>query len=129
MLPQVFPLLSASSAVKALIGSNPVRAYRHGVAPQNVVAPYVTWFVVTGIPENTLEDLPRVDRYEVQVDCWSENTGTGATQIETLAEAVRDAIEPDAYMTSVIANTRDEETQRYRIAMQFTFWTERPDQS
>lgn len=129
MLPQVFPLLSASTAVKALIGSNPVRAYRHGSAPQAVVAPYVTWFVVTGNPENTLEDLPRVDRYEVQLDCWSENTGTGAIQVETLAQAVRDALEPYAYMTAVVADTRDQETQRYRVALQFTFWHDRPVES
>lgn len=129
MLPQVFPLLRDNVAVTALIGSNPVRAYRHGTAPQSVVAPYVTWFVVTGNPENTLEDLPRIDRYEVQVDCWSENTGTGGTQVENLAEAVRNAIEPSAHMTAVVANTRDQETQRYRIGLQFTFWHHRPDQS
>lgn len=126
MLPQVFPLLSASSAVRALIGS---RAYRHGSAPQDVVAPYVTWFVVTGNPENTLEDLPRVDRYEVQLDCWSVNTGEGPAQVETLAKAVRDALEPYAYMTAVVADTRDQETQRYRVALQFTFWHDRPDES
>lgn len=129
MLPQVFPLLRDAPAVTALIGTNPVRAYRHGKAPQNTVAPYVTWFVVTGTPENTLDDLPKIDRFEVQVDCWSDNTGTGGTQVETLAQAVRDALEPSAYMTAVVANTQDQETQRYRIGLQFTFWHHRPDES
>lgn len=125
MLPLLFPIISASSSVKALIGSNPVRFYRHGNAPQGVVAPYATWFLVTGQPENTLGELPRVDRHEVQVDCWSENTGTGSTQIETLATAIRDAIEPYAYMTAITADGLDPETGRYRIGMQFTFWTDR----
>lgn len=125
MLPQVFPLLRDSAAVTAIIGSNPVRCYRHGSAPQGVTAPYVTWYVVTGTPENSLEALPRVDSYSVQVDCWSDNTGTGSTGVETLAEAVRDAIEPYAYMTALAVNDRDPETMRYRIGMTFTFWPRR----
>lgn len=126
MLPAVFPLLSASSAVKALVGSSPVRVYRHGDAPQDVVAPYITWFVVNGTPENCLSDLPPVDHYDVQIDCWSDNTGTGSSAVETLAQAVRDAIEPSCYMTAVIADGKDFETQRYRIGMSFSFFTKRP---
>jgi hypothetical protein len=126
MLPAVFPLLSASSAVKAIIGSSPVRAYRHGDAPQNAVAPYVTWFVVSGTPENALSDLPPVDNYNVQVDCWSDSSGVGSTTVETLAQAVRDAIEPTSYMTSVISDGKDFDTQRYRIGMTFSFYTHRP---
>jgi len=125
MLPEVFPLLAAASAVTSLIGTNPVRAYRHGRAPQGTAAPYVTWFLVTGLPENTLDEVPRVDRHEVQVDCWSENTGQGSKDIEALAKAVRDAIEPHAHMTAEVFDGIDEDTQRYRIGMQFTFWTDR----
>lgn len=119
MLPQVFPLLRDDAGVSALIGS---RIYRHGSAPQGVIAPYVTWSVVVGIPENALGELPRSDRYEIQVDCWSDNTGSGSRGIETLAEAVRDALEPHAHMTAINLDERDLETQRYRISMQFTFW-------
>ena len=125
MLPRVFPLLTASAAVTALVGT---RIYRHGAAPDNVVAPYVTWFVVVGTPENSISETPRIDRYSVQVDCWSNNTGTGATQVETLAEAVRDALEPSAHMTGVVVNERDFDTQRYRLGLQFDFWTHRTSQ-
>lgn len=126
MLPAVFPLLSASNAVKAIIGSSPVRAYRHGDAPQNAVAPYVTWFVVSGLPENSLSDLPPVDHYDVQIDCWSDSSGVGSTTVETLAQAVRDAIEPRYHMTSVLSDGKDFETQRYRIGMSFSLFTHRP---
>jgi len=122
MLPLVYPLLKASPAVTALCGS---RIYRHGAAPQNVAAPYVTWYIVSGVPENSISELPRVDNYSVQVDCWSNNTGTGDTQVEALAEAVRDALEPYAHMTNLIINERDFDTQRFRLGMQFTFWTRR----
>ena len=100
MFPNLFPLFKASAEVKAIIGSNPVRAYKHGEAPQNVTAPYVTWFVVSGTPENQLSGLPPVDAYQVQVDCWSDNTGTGVTVVESLAAAVRDAVEARWHMVS-----------------------------
>lgn len=122
MFPQIFPIIKDSSAVTAIIGSSPVRFYRHGSAPQNVVAPYVTWNVVTGTPENSLDATPRADNYSVQVDCWSDNTGTGSAGVETLAEAVRDALEPFGHMTAVSVDDRDPETMRYRIGLTFTFW-------
>lgn len=124
MLPPVYPAIKGATAVTALIG-NPPRCYRHGAAPQNVVAPYVTWAVVSGTPENNLSDPPPIDAYLVQVDCWSDNTGTGDTQVEALARAVRDALEPKADMVSLDGDTRDYETQRYRITMTFKFWVHR----
>ena len=126
MLPPVYALLTADATVTTLVGT---RIYRHGTAPQNVQAPYVTWFLVSGVPENELSSLPRVDRMEVQIDCWSNNTGTGDAQVEALATAVRDALEPTVHMTGVIANEQDFETRRYRLGMQFTFWVKRPEAS
>lgn len=125
MLPELFPILRDASAVTALIGSNPVRCYRHGSAPQGVTAPYVTWYVVSGTPENSISEMPRVDNYSIQIDCWSDNTGSGSTGVETLAKAVRDAVEPHAHMTSVAINDRDPETMRYRLGLTFTFWHRR----
>lgn len=118
MLPLVYPLLTNDSTVAGLVDG---RVYRHGDAPQNVTRPYVTWFVVTGTPENTLDEVPRIDDYRVQVDCWSD----GDAEVEELSEAVRNAIEPSAYMTQVHADDRDPETKRYRMGMTFTFWTDR----
>ena len=122
MLPEVYQRLVASPQVTAICGK---RIYRHGTAPQKVTAPYVTWFIVAGTPENSISELPRVDNYSVQVDCWSNNTGSGDAQVENLAEAVRDALEPYAHMTSLVINERDFETQRFRMGMQFTFWHRR----
>lgn len=122
MLPSVYAILTADAAVSALVGT---RIYRHGEAPQKVAGPYVTWFLVSGTPENELSARPRVDRLEVQVDCWSANTGGGDAGVEALAVAVRDALEPVAHMTGIIANEQDFETRRYRLGMQFTFWLSR----
>jgi hypothetical protein len=114
MLPLVFTWLKAASAVTAIIG-NPPRAYRHGEAPQDTTRPYVTWALVSGVPDNQLSTLPQGDRYTIQVDCWHQ-TDTG---IETLAAAIRNAIEPYGHMTSIPINNREPETKLYRIALQF----------
>lgn len=114
MLPPIYTWLKASNAVKAIIGNTP-RAYRHGEAPQDVTQPYVTWALVAGVPDNELSAVPQSDRYTVQVDCWHQ-TDTG---IESLAAAVRNAIEPYAHMTAIPINNRDAETKLYRIALQF----------
>lgn len=118
MLPPIFTTLRASNTVVTLVSS---RIYRHGSAPQDVVTPYVTWSVIAGVPENTLSELPSIDRLPVQIDCWHP-TDAG---IEELAKAVRDAIEPHAHMTGIPLDGRDPETKLYRIGMQFDWWEPR----
>ena len=126
MLPPVFQTLKASQAVKDIVGSQPPRIYRHGAAPQRpdgvpLADPYITWQLISGVPENNLSDLPPMDRQTVQVDCWHQ-TDAG---VEVLAGAARDAIESVAHMTSILIDEREQETKLYRISMQFDFWTSR----
>lgn len=120
LLPPIFALLKASAAVTALLGANP-KVYRHGIAPQNTVAPYVVWLVVGADPENNLSDVPPVDRIVVQLDCYSTTDGG----VETLATAVRDALEPSAHMTGIVINEREPDTGLYRLSLQFDIWLSR----
>ncbi|MDM0024077.1 DUF3168 domain-containing protein [Variovorax saccharolyticus] len=115
MLPLIYPLLSGAAGVTAIIGTPP-RAFRHGSAPQNVVAPYVTWSAPGGFAENTLEGAD-ADVWRVQVDCWSDID----TQVETLALAVRTALEPAGNLIAYIADEQDPVTKRYRISFSFDF--------
>jgi hypothetical protein len=125
MLPRVFQLLKASSAVKNIVGTNPPRIYRHGSAPQRpenaTPEPYITWQLIAGVPENNLSDPPPVDRMSVQVDCWHP-TDPG---IEVLAAAARDALEVAGYMTSMLVDLREQETQLYRMSLQVDFFNGR----
>lgn len=122
MLPNVFQLMKASTAVKALVGSNPVRVYRHGDAPENVAIPYYTWSA-TSTPENQLDGVPFTDRHNVQLDAWSDDDA----EAEAMAIAARDAIEPHQHMTGFGPSGRDPETMRYRFTLNFTFWLDRSD--
>ena len=118
MLPPIYPTLSAWPAVSALVGT---RIYPHADAPQDVTAPYVTWFMAGGAPVNTLSEPPLVDLMTAQVDCWHA-TSAGVVQ---LASAVRDAIEPHAHITGYPINARDAETQLYRFGLQLDWWLSR----
>lgn len=118
MLPPIYSALTADPDVAALVGD---RIYPHSDAPQDVAAPYVTWFVAAGAPENTLSDPPPVDRLVVQVDCWHPQSAG----VPALAAAVRAAIESHAYITAYLTNGRDPETRLYRIGLQADWWLSR----
>lgn len=112
-LPNLYPLVSASAAVKALIGNSPVRFFRHGSAPQGVTLPYATHRSISGVAQNALSGIARVDETRVQVSCWSAD----AAQVEALATAIRKAIEPRWYIMDYRDGGRDAETMNYRIDM------------
>lgn len=124
MLPPVFQALKASSAVKAIVGTNPPRIYRHGRVPDStptrpIAEPYITWFMVSGVPENNLSDPPPCDRTTVQVDCWYPDRGGSADAgIELLATAARDALEVIGVVTSGLLDDFETETKTYRMSLQ-----------
>ena len=118
LLPPVYTLLAAAAPVTALIGSSPTRCYRHGRAPQGSAAPYVTWSAPASSPERQLTGVAPADRWNVRIDCWSDTD----TEVETLATAVRDALEPFAENLGVLVDEREAVTNRYRITQSFDFW-------
>lgn len=125
MLPPIFTTLKSSNAVKNIVGTNPPRIWRHGHVPESlkrpIADPYVTWSLVSGVPENTLSELPSKDRMSIQIDCWHQ-TDKG---IETLADAVRDAMEPSAHMTAMLIDEQEPETKLFRMSMQFDWFLDR----
>jgi hypothetical protein len=125
MYPPIFPLVAASSAVKALIGSNPVRFYQFGMAPQNVAKPYVVWQRVFGAPENYLGDRPGIDQLTVQIDAYATEAASGAEAVRNIAVAVRDAIEGGCHITSWLGESIDPDTKNHRFSFQADFWVPR----
>jgi len=122
MLPPIYTILKASSAVTAIVGDDPMRVYRHGSAVQDVTRPYITWSLTSGLPENMLADLPVIDRMAVDIDCWHQ-TDIG---IEELGAAVRAAIEPHGHVTGMTTDLREPDTKLYRLTIQADIWLPRP---
>jgi hypothetical protein len=110
MIPPIFTICAADTAVRALIGSNPVRLYPFGEAPQGVAKPYAVWQTINGSPENFLSGRPDADNYSVQVDVY----GLTSESVLQVAGALRNALELDAHITNWGNTSRDYETKNYR---------------
>lgn len=121
MTPSIFPLVAASSAVTALIGSSPVRFYLFGQAPQTVTKPYAVWQIVAGQPENYLGNTPDIDYAVIQIDAYGET----AASARAVYAALRDAIEPRAHITSFGGESRDEPTGLYRVSFDVSWFENR----
>lgn len=122
MMPPVFAVLSASTPVTVLLGSPPnMRLFPFGEANQDTVKPYATWQLISGIPSNYINQLPDVDDFRIQIDIWAATMASALS----VAQAIRDAVEPHAHIVNAGNATRDTETRTYRYMIDAEFFTER----
>lgn len=121
MYAPIFAVCFASAAVKAVLGSSPMRLYLFGEAEQGGLKPYATWQTIGGNPENYINQAPDIDSFALQVDCWGET----AASARAVGQALRNAIEPRAHITSWRGESRDTETNLYRLSFDLTWWTPR----
>lgn len=127
MTPPIFAAVDVP-AVQALLksGSGPLRFYAFGEAPQGVSYPYAVWRYAAGLPENYLGDRPDIDSQTLQVDVYSADVpGQRGEMSRRIAEALRDAIEPVAHITSWRGESRDPQTKAYTFTFDVDFWTHR----
>ena len=116
MNPPIFTIVSADSGVTALLGTDPVRFFPFGQAPDETDMPYAVWQIVSGSPENHLNDVPNIDSWLVQVDVYAMRGSTA----RTVAEALRDAIEPEAYITAWRGESKEyDNVFRYSFDVEF----------
>lgn len=122
MMPPIFSILSGAAGVTAFVGAPPrMRLFPFGEADQATLKPYITWQLISGLPENYLGQLPDVDRYRTQVDIWAETQAVA----NEVAEAVRDALEPHAYILGSGNTIRDADTRCFRYMLDVEFITPR----
>lgn len=119
--PPVFAIAAASPAVRAALGTAPVRVFPFGQAPEGVAYPYAVWQIVGGAPFVYLADLPEVDGFTTQIDIYARN----GTDAERAAAALRDAIEPVADITRWGGETIDVDTGSNRFSFDVSWTTER----
>ena len=113
MTPPIFQLCSQAAAVTALLGAGAsLRLYSFGEAPDGVATPYAVWQLVSGEPENYLAGRPDADGFTLQVDVYGA-TGTSVRQVR---DAIRDAIELQAYVTRWGGEARDPTTKNFRTS-------------
>lgn len=120
MFSPLYALVKDSAAVQAVLG-NPVRVYAFGDAAQDGSKPYAVQQTVGGRPENYLGQVPDLDTVTVQVDVYAKEM----TQAKAGVIALRDVLEPVAYITSWNGEFRDFETRLWRISFTVEFKTTR----
>lgn len=112
MTPPIFSLLENSAAVVALLG-NPLRVFSFGeVEGQPVQAPYLVWQQVAGTPFNYLGEVPDLDNPTTQLDVYSRER----TDARNIFKAVRDALETSAYLVNGPTESREPETNLFRVS-------------
>ncbi|MCZ4058220.1 DUF3168 domain-containing protein [Pantoea sp. LMR881] len=112
MIAPIFAVCAASADVNRLIGGDTLRLYPFGMQDDNVIYPYAVWQNISGSPENYLARRPDADLFTLQVDVWADTPDEAIT----VASALRDAIEPHAYITRWGSQDIDSETRRYRYS-------------
>ncbi|MCK7279262.1 tail completion protein gp17 [Enterobacter hormaechei] len=112
MIAPIFSVCAASPPVVALLGGDTLRLYPFGQQDDAVVYPYAVWQNVTGLTENYLAHRPDADSFSLQVDAYADTVD----EVIAVASALRDAIEPHAYITRLGEQEKDPETKRYRYS-------------
>ena len=117
----IYSYLAAAPAVVSIAGD---RLYR-GVAPQRLAsttqAPMVVWDMVGGLPQNYLGENPGIDQISVDLRCYSADAATS----ESLAEAVRDALQGWGQSNSAPISEWEFETKLHVVTLSFSFWRNR----
>lgn len=113
MFPPVFEIVAGDTSVLDVLGDGPtVRVYPFGDALQNEKKPYAVWRIIYGSPENSLNDIPDTDTYGIQIDVY----GLTQASARDAAAALRNAIEPTAYVVAWNGEWRDPETKNYTVS-------------
>lgn len=120
MFPPIYEAVKDDAAVKAALGTPP-RFYLFGEATAQVQRPYAVWQQVFGSPENYLGQVPDMDSFGTQIDVY----GKTAAECRGVAMALRDALEPVAYVTAWNGESREPETRDYRYSFTVEFMENR----
>lgn len=119
--PPLFQIINSDSTVQSLLGTNPVRVFPFGRAPDRIALPYAVHQIVTGVPENYISNGPDLDSFTVQVDVYAATPNSA----RAAAEALRDAIEPHAHIVAWRGESQEPETSRFRFSFDVEFLTAR----
>lgn len=117
MNPVLFSLLNADTAVKNLLGENPLRVFPYGKAPKPLNYPYAVYSMFNAQPENYLGDRPDMDVKSVQISVYAKTNAN----LESCYNAVINVLENHAHMVNFSTPDIDAETDLYSCRMEFDF--------
>lgn len=120
MHPPLFEIIVADAGVQSIFGTAPTKVYPVE-APPGVQYPYAIFKTIFGAPENSLGDVPDIDNWVVQVEVFDDDI----PGLRAGAEALRDALEPEAHVTAWNGEERDFRTKAWKYSFTVEFWSSR----
>ena len=121
MVSQLYELCRVNPSVVAELGREVLRVFPFGTVDTTVDYPYAVWQNTSGTPANYLNTRPDVDNYTVQVDVY----GKLLDSVLSAAEAIRDAVEGDGYITRWGDQSFETDTKLYRYSFDVEFYNMR----
>jgi hypothetical protein len=112
-MPPLFAICAADPRVTALLGEGPVCLFPFDDAPQVGARPYAVYQVLTGVPEDYVDDRPDLGSWIMQIDVYAD-TGAEATSVR---EALQYAIETQAHITRIGGTGTERETKLKIISL------------
>lgn len=117
MRPSVFPI--AQTITPAVFGSNPIRFWSFGEAPQNFQGnatdyPYAVWQHVIGLPYNSLKCQPTLAQHTIQIDIYAKTPQTLEAALSATFAAFADA----GTVNNVQDWPREADTRLYRYTLE-----------
>lgn len=130
MIPPFFAAVNVPSVRALLVDADGVlRVWGFGEAPEKETRPYVVWQTISGGPFNFINQTPNSDSWLVQVDVYVEaeqgQERNAASSLLTIAQTLRDALEPVAYIDAWRGMSREPGTRYYRYSFDVSFITDR----
>lgn len=113
IMPPIFLAASLSQEVTDLIGSDPMRLFMFGVAPQSENRPYAVWQIISGNPQNYLNQRPDSEGVTIQIDSYAQTASLSAD----ILSSIERAIELNCHVTAYRGTSFESDTKLYRTAM------------
>lgn len=117
MIPGAVGWLLADSTVTGIVADRVFLS----VAPEGTAAPYVVLTHVSGVPDNYVSEVPGIDDFRMQADCYAEAKDGGALCF-VLATAVRAVFQNHGQELSIGIVGKEVDTQLFRIGTDWGFW-------
>lgn len=91
------------------------------VAPDKPTFPYITFQVVSNIPNVTLNGRNATENRRLQIDIWDRSYGGS----KTLEGSVKTAMDSAAFVNVPVlySETYEVDTKVYRVSMDYSIWS------
>lgn len=120
--PDIFGIVAGDSTCTGLLGTDPVRFWPFGQAPQNEERPYAVHQLVSATPAGNVSGPSCVDAVSVQVDAYARDVAGARSVANAIAAAI------DNYrgiVSSWNGEQIDQPTGLYRVIFTCDFFSKR----